>query len=116
MPIKDESGWKKCQENNQDAYGGCCVNVARKVMEILDTEPGDFDPHLLICRADNETNSGGITGYMAGAVASIVSSVHSRGDEFRKKWNNDTQIGNEGEEATAKGRTLNPALISIGRK
>ena len=51
------------------------------------TEPGDFDTHKLICDADKAINAGGITGFMAGCVAQMISDVHSRGDEFKKKWN-----------------------------
>lgn len=107
MPIKDEAGWKRCQENNTDPYGKCCVDVARKVMEILDTEPGEIDPHKLICRADDETEAGGITGFMAGAVASIVSGCHSRGDEFRLAWNKSNGVTEE----KAKGGVVNPAIL-----
>ena len=113
MPIKDEKAWNKCQESNKDPYGGACVKVARRVMEILD-EVDYFNPHDIICQADGETDAGGITGYMAGAVASIVAQCHSRGDEFRRKWNLDTQIQDEGEKANEGEGVLNPALLSIG--
>lgn len=113
MPIKDKKAWDKCQENNKDSYGGACVNVARRVMEILD-EVDKFDPHDIICRANKETETGGITGFMAGAVASIVSECHSRGEEFRRKWNLDTQIQDEGEKANEDKGVLNPALLNIG--
>jgi hypothetical protein len=89
MPIIDQEGWQKCQDNNTDPYGNAAVKVARRVMEILDEEPGDFDTHETVCRADKESGAGGITGFMAGCVASIVSQCHSRGEEFRKKWNKD---------------------------
>lgn len=114
MPIVKQEEWNKWVENNQDAYGKCCVDVAREVMNILDTEPQDFDPHGLICRADDQINAGGITGFMAGCVASMVSACHSRGEEFRRKWNLDNQIGNEGEKANESGGILNPALLNLG--
>jgi len=113
VPIKDQSKWESWVKNNQDSYGGACINVARRVMEILDNEAGDFDCHTIICRADDETKTGGITGFMAGAVASMVSQCHSRGEEFRRKWNCDNQISNEGDEANEKGGVLNPALLNI---
>ena len=84
MPITEEDGWDKTVANNQDPYGGACIKVARRVMEILDEEPGDFDVHAIICRADDEA-SADVAGFMAGYVASIVSHVHSRGDEFSLK-------------------------------
>ncbi|MFH0777868.1 MAG: hypothetical protein V2A71_04470, partial [Candidatus Eisenbacteria bacterium] len=117
MPIVDTVAWKSWEDANKDPYGGCCVNVAREVMRLLDAEPGDFDPHKIICRADDNIRAGGITGFMAGCVAGMVSKCHSRGEEFRRKWNRFNQIGTEGDEANDKGgAVLNPALLSISPK
>lgn len=113
MPITEKEKWESWVKNNQDAYGGCCVKVAQQVMKILDEESGDFDCHTVICRADDEIEAGGITGFMAGCVASIVSQCHSRGEEFRLKWNKDNQISNEGEKANKEGGVLNPALLDV---
>lgn len=104
MKLKDEAAWNSWQANNQDAYGGACVIVARRVMEILD-EGQPFDCHEIITRADNETDTGGITGYMAGAVATMISQCHERGEEFRKQWNGDYGHTGEG--------VVNPAIITI---
>jgi len=113
MPITNQELWDSCVKNNDDPYGGCCVKVASQVMKILDDEPGEFDIYKIICRADDETKAGGITGFMAGAVASMVSQCHSRGEEFRQKWNIDHQIQDEGEKANKSGDVLNPALLNI---
>ena len=113
MPIIEKEKWKSYVENNQDDYGGCCVKVACQVMKILDKEQGDFDIHKIICRADDEINAGGITGFMAGAVVSMVSQCHSRGEEFRQKWNKDNQIGDEGDKANEGNGVSNPALLTI---
>jgi len=102
MPITDKASWKAFVEANTDSYGGCCVNVARRVMEILDEETGDFDPCKLIRCADDDIKTGGITCFMADCVARMVSKFHSRGEEFRRKWNLDRQIGTEGEKANEK--------------
>ena len=107
MGIIDKKGWEKCVKNNSDAYGGCCVNVARRAMEILDAESGDFDCHELVSRASKEVKSGGITGFMAGAVASIINGCHSRGEEFRKKWNKDYGVSED------KKGIVNPAILTI---
>ena len=109
MPIINEEKWASWVENNKDPYGGACVAVARKAMEILDLEPGDFDTHELISRADKESGAGGITGYMAGAAASMISVCHSRGEEFRAKWNKSYNV----DESQSKGGVVNPAIITI---
>ncbi len=117
MPIIKQEKWDNVVTiNNDEPYGACCVNVARRVMEILDEEEGDFDTHSIICRADGETKAGGITGFMASMVASMVSQLHSRGEEFRKKWNIDNQIKDEGEKANKSGGTLNTAILNISPK
>lgn len=117
MPIIETEKWEKSVEVNKDPYGGCCIDVAREAMRLLDTEEyKEFDTHKLICGADDNIKAGGITGFMAGCVASLISEVHSRGDEFRKKWNSDNQIGNEGDKANESGGVLNPAVLNVSTK
>lgn len=116
MPIVDNVAWQSWVDNNTDPYGKACVDVARKAMEILDAEPGSFKTHEIICRADDQIGAGGITGFMAGCVAAMISKCHSRGEEFRQKWNRDNQIGDEGDKANEGGGVLNPALLNVGSK
>lgn len=113
MPITRQKDWDVWVKGNTDPYGKCCVDVARKVMEILDEE-NEFDPHTIINQADDTTGSGGITGFMAGCIAQMVSRCHSRGDEFLSAWNGDVQCKDEGTKATEKGVALNLALLTIG--
>jgi hypothetical protein len=100
MKLKDEKKWNSYVSKNTDPYGGCCVMVAKKVMEYLDNDPTPLkkgyypDPntaHALICKADNETEAGGITGFMASAVAAMIYQCHERGEEFRKSLENETE-------------------------
>jgi hypothetical protein len=117
MPIVKKKEWDHYAEINDDPYSKAVVDTARRVMEILDEEPDKkIDCRKLICRGDDESNAGGITGFMAGCVASIVSQFHSRGEEFRTAWNLENQIQTEGEEANKKGGVLNPALLTIETK
>ena len=109
MSIINQKKWNNLVEKNKDSYGKACVDTARKVMEYLDKEK-NFDCHDLICRADKEVNAGGLTGFMAGVVASMVSQLHSRGEEFRKKWNKDYGVDEN------KEGIVNPALITINKK
>jgi hypothetical protein len=87
MPITNKAVWRKYVESNEAPYGKCCVDVAREAMRILDKEPGEIDPYSLITKADDNIQAGGITGFMAGCVANIISQCHSRGEEFKEKWN-----------------------------
>ena len=112
MPITNTEFWDKQIEVNTDGYGKAVVDVARRAMEILDEEPGAINCHKLLCRADDDIKAGGITGFMAGAAASVIGKVHSRGEEFRIAWNTDHGVSEE----KAKGGTVNPAIINVGRK
>jgi len=59
----------------------------------------------------------GITGFQSGCIASAISKYHPRGEEFRKWWNIEYQIKDEGEEANKKeGAILNPALLNVNIK
>ena len=113
MNLKNEKKWNDYVKKNQDPYGKACVDVARKVMEILDKNTS-FDCHEIIWEADKEIKAGRITGFMAGCVACMVSECHVRGEEFREKWNIHCQVGTEGVEANKSGGVLNPALLNIG--
>lgn len=112
MPIVDEAGWKRCVENNQDGYGAQIVEVARHLMDMLDDEAFELTTcHKAICQADNMTDDPGITGNMAACVAKIVAGCHSRGEEWRTKWNLENQSTDEGERANKGKGILNPALL-----
>jgi len=113
MKLKNEKLWNDYVEKNQDAYGGTCVKVAKRVMELLEEDPtplhNGYHPdihtaHGLICKADDDIRAGGITGFMASAVAAMVSGCHERGEEFRKSHN--------GEEYDGEG-VVNHAVLTI---
>lgn len=108
--------WQEWVESNTDDYGGQCVKTAYHLMRMLDDPATEITPeavHGLVSQADDK-EGGGITGFMAGAVAQMVSECHERGDEFRRAWNADVQIGTEGDEANESGGVLNPAVMVIG--
>lgn len=105
--IEDQKKWQNYVNKNKDEYGKCCVDVARVVMDHLDKEK-EFDAQVLIIKASNELKED-ITGFMAGAVASMVSDVHSRGDEFKKSWNNEVS-------GDKMGGVNNPALMTVETK
>jgi len=117
MPIIKKEDWEKWVKiNAKDPYSRCCVEVAKKVMELLDDNNHEkFNANEIVLEADRLLNEG-ITGFMSGCVAQMVSHCHSRGEEFRKKWNEETQIGDEGDKANEGKGVLNPALLSIGKK
>ena len=119
MPIikEKEESWLWYQGVNMDDLSRSCVDIAKEVMRLLDT-PGHetIDADRLIIIAAANINESGITGAMTGEIADMISRYHSRGKEFREKWNLSNQINHEGERANILGDTLNPALLSIRPK
>lgn len=113
MNLRDKAAWDKWVAANTDGYGGACIKIARRVMEELDNAEKPIDASAMILQADRHFDEG-ITGFMAGAVAQMVSACHERGEEFRRSWNHETQIGDEGDKANESGGVLNPALLNIG--
>lgn len=111
MPIKDKALWEKWIKNNQDEYGKCIIDLSREVMQLLDNIE-EFDSEDLILKADRDMKAG-ITGFMTGAIANVVVSCHSRGEEFRKSWNH--KIGSATGQQDSKG-VLNPAVLNIRPK
>ena len=110
MPIINKEDWDLWVKNNTDPYGKCCVDVAREAMRMLDEiNNNNWDPHDLINQADDNIDAGGITGFMAGAVAQMISHCHSKGDIFREKWNGDYGV----EDADG---VVNPAILTIEEK
>lgn len=108
MKLKNKELWDQYVEKNKDPYGGVCIKVAEEVMKILD-KAAEFDVDNIINEADNNANTGGITGFMAGAVASMVSQCHERGEEFQNKWNK--SYGSDSKEGV-----VNPAIVTITTK
>jgi hypothetical protein len=114
MNLKNKPLWDDCVAKNSDPYGKCAIDVARRVMELMD-EPGPVDAHGLIDKANDELDAG-ITGFMAGCVAKMASQCHARGDEFQASWNR--HYGIEPEEGNSdtppRSGTVNPAILTIG--
>ena len=107
--ITNEKSWKEYVNKNTDPYGKCCVDIAREAMKILD-DGKEFDCHNLILTAEKVSGENGITGYMAGAIAQMISQCHSRGDEFRKKWNKGYGVEED------KPGVVNPAILIMDKK
>jgi len=89
--IIDNEKWQMYQDKNTDGYGGACILVAREVFKILDANddplnigyfPDMSTAHGIICKADEDSEAGGITGFMANCVNQMVFWTHSRGAEF----------------------------------
>ena len=107
--IRNKKLWKAYVDKNKDFYSKAVVDVAREVMRLLDDRKHkDFSASNIIIEANkNIDTGGGITGFQAGCVAQIITRCHSKGNEFRKKWNKYYGV----DEDKDKGGVVNPALF-----
>ena len=119
--IINEKKWNSYVKKNKEPYGKCCVDVARKTMELLDDDNHkDFDSDEIIIEAEHKLmeekkikETEGITGFMAGCIAQMIKECHSRGEEFKKKWNAHWGITEKGKNYK---EAINPALMTINIK
>ena len=51
--ITHKRKWNSYIKNNNDPYGKCCVDVARKAMELLDKEIKDFEPKVALLSGED---------------------------------------------------------------
>lgn len=112
MSIVDRRAWGEFVELNTDPYGKACVDVAREAMMMLDNDEEfsrDIDTHRLIVKADERACAGGITGFMAGCVAHMITVCHDRGLEFQSAWNSHYGV-------TSDEGVVNPAILTIGQE
>ena len=85
MPII-KAKWDRCLKENEGQPFGNTRECALAIMETLDDEPKDFDAHKLVDAMDRKLDLGmSNIGYML--TGGIIATCHTRGDEFRKKWN-----------------------------
>ena len=109
--IKNKKLWEDYVDKNKHFYSKAIVDVAREVMRLLDDRKHkDFNVNTIIGEADkNIVTGGGMTVFQAGCVAQIVTRCHSKGNEFRDKWNKHYGVDKD----KAKGGVVNPAIITI---
>lgn len=114
--MKVKKGMKKKWDkyvkiNKDDGYSKCCIDCTIRVGDNLDK---GMKPENAF---DEGIKGSDITGFMAGVIAGGIAKFHPRGEEFRKWWNIDNQIKDEGERANKKkDAVLNPALVTISTK
>lgn len=95
-----EKKYESYVSKNQDGYGNSVILVTAKVCKLLDEGKTPQE-------AEKKGIKGsGITGFMAGAMASAIKYYHPRGDEFNKHWNKKFGVEN------SKG-TVNPAILTV---
>lgn len=102
-----QAEWQEVVSVNDDAYGA--ATVAAAVRSLNGLAQGDTPE-----RAESRWSGLGITGFMASCAAQMTARFSPRGEEFRRWWNLDKQIRDEGEKANERGGILNSAILNIG--
>ena len=119
MQFADEmkGQWEEGLSKNQDPYGNAVYKFASEWATGMEKSIASGES-IEECarRVSHEVDDEGITGYMYGAAASMLSVLWVHGEDLRIWHNIDTQIGDEGEKANESGGVLNPAIMSLNTK
>jgi hypothetical protein len=110
--FTDPGGWEKTVENNTDPYGAATVSYANmwaQMMEGLINQGSALKDIAEECSQLADTE--GITGFMYGCAVSILSQCWKYGSDLNA-WHNG-KYGDQGEEATKSGGTINPAVLTM---
>ena len=119
MKMSNEAAWNECNKVNAgDPYGMAVINYAKRWAELMESRLGakvGEGPQVadIAEKASHDADTDGITGYMYGCAASILSKCWIHGEDLRRWHNVNVQVGLEGERANENGGTLNPALLHI---
>jgi len=96
-----KSEWEDCKEkNSQDDYSKACIDSAIEVMTAL--EDGEE-----VHKAHDKMYGHGLSGFMAGCVAQMVSRFSPRGEEFKDFWNKQFGVDEKAD------GVVNPAVLTI---
>jgi len=115
MKISNHELWAEGLANNTDFYGAGIYRYAEAWADLMEARLENGEALEDIAKeTSHKADTEGITGFMYGAAVSILSQVGEYGEELRRWHNLDTQIGDEGEAANARGTVLNPAILNIG--
>lgn len=124
-----QSEWDEGLANNQDPYGNAVYRYASEWATRMEQkflrdvgvriELGSEDKvsewlEKNMKSVSHEADTEGITGFMYGAAAAMLSEWWVAGEQARRRHNLNTQIGDEGEKANESGGILNPAMLTIG--
>lgn len=120
MKLKNEKefyDWFATQKNDGSGigYGEIIFHYAWRwalLMEYLMDEGYTFDE--MARDASHIADVEGVSGFMYGCAAAVISQCWIYGEEFRRWYNLDNQLVDEGEQANENGGVLNPALLRIG--
>jgi hypothetical protein len=110
--FTDPGGWEKTVENNTDPYGAATISYANawaQMMEGLINQGSALKNIAEECSQLADTD--GITGFMYGCAVSILSQCWKYGSDLNA-WHNG-KYGDQGEEATKSGGTINPAVLTM---
>ena len=110
FPVKETaiSDWETCKRvNSEDDYSKAIIRYAIlwvQYMEYLTKKYG-MKMSEIWDRCSDLADVEGVTGFMYGAAASIISQVWQYGEEFRKCYNSKWNYSGAG--------TVNPAMLTI---
>lgn len=99
-PGLEEEYKKYVEKNSNDDYSKGVIDAEQAVGKALDEGKTCEEAH-------DQMFGMGLTGFMAGCVASSITHFHVRGEEFRKFWNAKFGVPED------KPGVVNPAIVTI---
>ena len=114
MKIADQKLWKKGKANNTSSYGAEIYRYAEAWADLMESRmDGGEVLEDIAGETAHEADTDGITGFMYGAAANILSWGWVHGDRLRR-WNNGEYLKNEElEKANEGGGCVNPAVLIV---
>ncbi len=110
-----EAEYQNYKDINKDPYGGEVVRYGEAWADLMESKMDAGEKLEEIADSTSrETDTTGITGYMYGCAVSALAHFWIHGEQLRIWHNLKTQIRDEGAKANKEGKTLNPALLTIG--
>lgn len=111
MKIKAglEKEWEEAKlKNSEDFYSKGVLDFTERWVDLMEKKVGQGSIIKDIFKdTSHEADTDGITGFMYGAAASMISYFWAYGDEFRTAYNADFGVGPE------ETGTVNPAVVTI---
>lgn len=104
------------KKNSEDGYSRCVVDFSEAWAHLMEPriDAGEVVADIAKAASSEADKKYGITGFMYGCAVQALSHFWQHGDALRT-WHNREYIADEAkaDEASAKGQTVNPAVLTI---
>lgn len=117
MKVKADKATQHAESirNNDDPYGRGILSYATRWADMMEAKVDAGASVADIAeRTSNEADTDGITGFMYGAAVGFLKAFWEHGDELARWHNRKYLPPDEADAAADAGKTVNPAVMTIG--